>query len=633
MATPIISVESATGDETNVNLNYVTFNVTLSEAAPNQVTVRFRTLAEGSATDNLLDFQDNDGILTFAAGETTKQISVRVWSDSLSEFDENFSLELYNPTNADFSQGQERLKVSGIIKDIDGPQVPSLFVSDPEVIEGQKGQKFAVFNVDLSRPSGSELTFNYKTKDGSAIAGQDYVAKSGVLTFEAGETSQQIFVAIKGDELIESDEYFTLLVEQDAATGNGVADIAGIATIKDNDRHVPSSPVISINPVVTTETDTNLNYLRFAVTLSAPAPNMVSMSYRTVADGSATDNGVDYQVGTGTLQFAPGETTKIVDVRVWSDSLSEFDENVSLELFNAQNGVFAGGELRVKATGVIRDIDGPQLVSLFVSDPEIVEGDLGKKFAVFEVRLSRPSDTDISLDYKTKDGTAKAGSDYVGKTGSINFEAGETVKFVRIAIKSDEKVEANEKFSLIVTPNSDIANQTADNVGSMTILNDDVAYKIINGTNGANRLNGSTANEKISGRGGNDTLTGGAGNDIIIGGDGKDRLTGGLDEDTFLFNAAPTAGVFDTITDYSVVSDTLRFENSVFAGIGKAGLLAAGKLHIGGLASMDADDRFIYVKSTGALFFDADGSGSGDAFKIAQLTRGLAMTINDFEVI
>lgn len=634
MATPIISIEPATVDETNAGLIEMTFNVTLDVAAANEVRVRYRTTAEGTATDNFIDISDpsSGAQLVFAAGETSKQITIRVFADALSEFDENFGLELFNPENGVFAGGKQRLEVTEIINDTDGPQVPSLFVSDPEVIEGQAGQKFVAFTIDLSRPSASLLNFSYKTKDGSAVAGQDYAAKSGVVTFNPGETSKEILVAITGDQLIESDEYFTLLLDQDPATGNGVADVAGIATIKDNDKHSTFLPVISINPVVTTETNGGSIYLNFAVTLASPAANAVSASFRTVADGSATGSS-DFQTDTGTVDFQPGQTTAIVHIRVFADALSEFDENISLELFNAQNGVFAGGENSIKATGVVRDIDGPQLVSLFVSDPQIVEGDLGTKFAVFEVRLSRPSDSDISLDFTTSNGTAKAGTDFVGRTGSLTFEAGETVKFVRIALKSDEAVEGNEKFTLVVTPNSDIANDVADNVGTMTIINDDAAFKIISGGAGANRLNGGTANERISGFGGNDTISGGGGDDIVSGGTGRDQLTGGLGEDRFLFNGSPIANSVDTISDFNVISDTLRFENSVFAGLGAAGVLAANKLHFGGLASQDADDRITYVKATGALYFDADGSGSGSAVKIAQMTKNLAMTVNDFEVI
>jgi len=66
---------------------------------------------------------------------------------------------------------------------------------------------------------------------------------------------------------------------------------------------------------------------------------------------------------------------------------------------------------------------------------------------------------------------------------------------------------------------------------------------------------------------------------------------------------------------------------------GAAGTLATAKLHIGGLHTQDAFDRITYVKASGDLYYDPDGSGVKAAVKIAHLTAGLDFTINDFEVI
>ena len=67
-----------------------------------------------------------------------------------------------------------------------------------------------MFTVTLSAPSGRNVSVNYATIDGTAVAGQDYTATSGTLTIPAGNTSGTIAVAISGDHLPESNETFTL---------------------------------------------------------------------------------------------------------------------------------------------------------------------------------------------------------------------------------------------------------------------------------------------------------------------------------------------------------------------------------------------------------------------------------------
>ena len=111
----------------------------------------------------------------------------------------------------------------------------------------------------------------------------------------------------------------------------------------------------------------------------------------------------------------------------------------------------------------------------------------------------------------------------------------------------------------------------------------------------------------------------------------------GAGADKFIFNA--NDGV-DTITDFSPVDDTIVVSadgfGSVPAGFG-AGLtpgqaITASQFTIGAAAT-DTSDRFIYNRSTGALFFDADGIGSTDQVQIASLSTGLAMNNTDIFVI
>ena len=78
-------------------------------------------------------------------------------------------------------------------------------------------------------------------------------------------------------------------------------------------------------------------------------------------------------------------------------------------------------------------------------------------------------------------------------------------------------------------------------------------------------------------------------------------------------------------------TDRIYLDDAVFAGL-SAGALAAGAFR-SGAAAADADDRIIYDPNTGALYFDADGSGAGLAVQFAVLHEGLAVSASDFQVI
>jgi Ca2+-binding RTX toxin-like protein len=166
----------------------------------------------------------------------------------------------------------------------------------------------------------------------------------------------------------------------------------------------------------------------------------------------------------------------------------------------------------------------------------------------------------------------------------------------------------------------------------------------ITGNDAANTLSGAVGNDTLIGNAGDDTLLGGAGNDrllgdagsdTLIGGVGRDTLTGGADNDFFVFNAPLSAANRDVITDFSNLAgnnDTFRLENAVMTKLGPAGALNAAFFHAGA-AAHDANDHIIYNKATGALFYDADGTGAHAAIQFATLTNHATLSAHDFAVI
>jgi Ca2+-binding RTX toxin-like protein len=133
---------------------------------------------------------------------------------------------------------------------------------------------------------------------------------------------------------------------------------------------------------------------------------------------------------------------------------------------------------------------------------------------------------------------------------------------------------------------------------------------------------------------GSDRLTGGAGSDLLDGGLAADTLTGGSGEDTFRFSTALGNGNVDWIKDFKAADDTILLDNLIFTSLGGDGALALGAFHrsAAGVAH-DANDHIIYDTDSGALFYDADGSGQSAAIQFARLSKNLNVSAADFIII
>jgi Ca2+-binding RTX toxin-like protein len=157
----------------------------------------------------------------------------------------------------------------------------------------------------------------------------------------------------------------------------------------------------------------------------------------------------------------------------------------------------------------------------------------------------------------------------------------------------------------------------------------------------ANAITGHAGADQLKGLAGDDVLTGGSGNDRLSGGLGRDVLTGDTGKDVFVFDTAVAKkknANIDTIKSFSVKDDGIWLDNAIFTALGRKGSLTKpAKLKkdafYQGSKAHDGDDRIVYNKKTGALSYDADGSGSKAAIKIATLSKNLKLTEKDFFVI
>ena len=261
------------------------------------------------------------------------------------------------------------------------------------------------------------------------------------------------------------------------------------------------------------------------------------------------------------------------------------DESLALNLATDSNDVLDGGA----GNDLIDALGGDDLVRGLGGNDTLIGG----------------------LGNDTLDGGGGADS-MLGGAGNDTYvvdDAGDLVRDAAVSGGTDTVLLRIGSFSL--------ANTYAENITGDA----DLAFLML-GSGRDNVLIGAGQADTLNGSTGNDTLNGGAGNDSLIGGSGGDE---------FIFDSALGTTNVDRISSYSVTDDAIRLDDAVFVGIGAAGTLAASAFTTGAVAT-STDHRIIYNSATGALFYDADGSGTGAAVQFATLT-GVSGVITNTEFL
>lgn len=312
-----------------------TLSITINRTASSLVsTCRFYTVPQ---TAGNADFTEHEGTLvTFAAGETSKQVNVTIASDALNEADETFFVQVANPSMASIgAQNKALVTITGQVQ-----AVTVASVSSPTVNEGSP----LVFNVVLSAPTNQSTEFSY-VLSGTASNILDFtntpsftggVTLSGaVLTVPSGVSVFTVTFPTIDDTALESPETVIL----------NVGGVQGTGTINSDD--------VAIQSVYTDTNVTEGAALVFNVTLTA-APS-VPKTFTFSRSGTATvgsdfndaptfSNGVVLSAGQVTVPVGVAAFT--VTYPTINDSLDEPEETIVLTI---------GG---VQGTGIILSDDG-----------------------------------------------------------------------------------------------------------------------------------------------------------------------------------------------------------------------------------------------------------------------------------
>ncbi len=457
--------------EGNVGQTTLTFNVTLAQANTHVTTADYLTV-NGTAQSGS-DYAPATGTLTFAPGETMKQIAVTVYGDTDVEPDEAFTLVLDNVSSN--AHAHVSFAAGTIQNDDADPGLPTVSATGASVIEGDAATKTARVTLSLDVPFNDDVTIDYTTRDDSAQANSDYVTKTGTVTFIAGETEKFIDVTIYGDTAVEVDESFTVdfsnvqnatfsgnnatiqILNDDTAVGGGGGD--GDANVS-----------ISFKSPNSAWTN-GFGGADIVITNNGPALTNWTLEFDAAWGrggfwnaGSWTVNGNHHTITNpawGTLGSGQSITVGFTGSGSWTHPTNIKFNGAALD----------GGDGGGNDDGNGGGDDEVVTPNITVAGATVVEGDNGTKTVTATVSLSEATTQQVAVNYSTRDGGALAGSDYQAAAGTLSFAAGETTKSVTLTINGDEDVEADESFDLILSAAVNGVITTGE--AAVTITNDD----------------------------------------------------------------------------------------------------------------------------------------------------------------
>jgi hypothetical protein len=240
-----------------------------------------------------------------------------------------------------------------------------------------------MLTVTVLRTGGAtgNVSVDYLTQDGTAIAGQDYTSASGTLTFAGGETSKTFQIPIADDATTEPDETFSVALRNASSLESLGAPAILNVTIQDRTTQ-PGIQLVSAT-VVEGDAGTTTNAV-FTINLSAATGRAVTGNYATSnlsAFGGAAcgTQGVDYETKSGTFSFQPGTTTFTIPVKICGDTSAEANETFRITLTN----IAGAGFIFTQTVGTIVNDD---VLGMILEDGGPVQTQAAALDAYFAVR-------------------------------------------------------------------------------------------------------------------------------------------------------------------------------------------------------------------------------------------------------
>lgn len=326
-----------------------------------------------------------------------------------------------------------------------------------------EGAASVIFRVSASRQD-ADVTFDYQTVDGTAIAGTHYTGittTSGTITLAAGFLDIPVTLAT-ADALWEIDRYFMLQISNALESGQPVpiTKSTGNAVITDS----LAMPAITITSFLPNPAQENTDpFVSATVDIAVGTKHNTRYDYTT--EDISAKAGVRYTAKAGMADWVPGILTEKIDVPVLNPLEWYPDETLKVKISNyrqhrASDGFDEPGTITVdERTATITSNDPQPTVSVGNGIPNPAEQNIDAQIQ-FTISLTDTVGYDVAIDYQTQDNTAVAGQDYEDTSGTFTINAGQTSGIVNVAVLTGDTVVGTESFNFIIS-NARIVGGTA----------------------------------------------------------------------------------------------------------------------------------------------------------------------------
>ncbi|MCG7927006.1 MAG: hypothetical protein JAY67_15910 [Candidatus Thiodiazotropha taylori] len=274
------------------------------------------------------DYEVASGSLTFADGELSKTVEVTIIDDSLLEGSESFNISLSDAVGTILG---DVTTATVVIGDDDEPPAAGAITFSNAAFSATEDSGDVTINVDRIDGSTGAVSVNYYTSDGTAVASSDYTFTAGSIDFADGDNSTKSFtVALLNDSDVETDETVSLQLSNFQGGAVAGSESSAQIIITDDDAQSSSSVIgFTITSLTVNESSVNAS---FTIDRSVVLTGTVSVD---LSIGTSTAvAGTDFNVTTGTLEFASGESQKTIDVEIIDNTIVDGDLTIIFVLGN-----------------------------------------------------------------------------------------------------------------------------------------------------------------------------------------------------------------------------------------------------------------------------------------------------------
>ncbi|MCX7420675.1 MAG: hypothetical protein NT013_14210 [Planctomycetia bacterium] len=465
---------SASKAEGNSGYTPFTFTVTRTGNTSGASSANYTVRGSGANPAASADFGGTlpSGSVNFAAGETSKTITINVAGNKAVEPDDEFTVTLSGPTGATLGTAS----AIGTILNDDS----SFAIADVSQLEGNSGSTPITFTVTrdgvINQTGSVQVRVDLRTGAGKADA-TDFITvpPTTTLSFAARETFKTFTINVAGDNKYEPDEEFAVSMIN-PINGTLKTSVA-TGTILNDDQ--PPTLSIAASNASRNEGNSGQTAFDFTITRTGDPSGTASVTYVVTGNGDNPADASDFggTLPNGTVNFAAGETSRTLTINVTGDMVIEPDESFIVTLSSA-TGASLGTST---ATGTILNDDSS--LSITANNATQPEGDSGNTPFTFTVTRSGDLRNAVST-YFTVTGSGynddydADATDFGGTwpSGTINFAEDESSKTITINVTGDTTEENDQSFT--VTLSNPSAGSLGTVAASATILSDDSSIRI-----------------------------------------------------------------------------------------------------------------------------------------------------------